>query len=146
MFDCEVELENVNSDKAIALGKNAKLTNVKISDDSGEVYGLWITADGQTVDLNNVEINTNRAIAIKDEYRANIARRVTLIIKDSKFTSAKKAAVLVSSNAGATITATNVDITGVAADRTNLVWVDNGASYENINDVTVTGGTAIVEP
>lgn len=145
VFDCAVELENVSSDKAIALCGTATLKNVKISDNSGEVYGLWITADGQTVTLNNVEINANRAIAIKDQYCDNPVR-VTLNITDSKFTSAKKAAVLVTSTAGADITASNVDITGVAADSTNLVWVDNGAGYSNISDVTVTGCTAIVEP
>lgn len=147
VFDCTVSLENVNSDKAIALGSDAIFNHVTIKD--SDVYGLWIKADGQTVTLENVTIEMGstdgRAIAVKDQY-VNDPQKVTLTITDSVIKSQTKAAVLVTSTAGAMISAQNVDISGVSADNTNLVWIDDGEGYANITDTTVSGGTAIIEP
>ena len=54
-------------------------------------------------------------------------------------------AILVTSTVGADITLSNVDITGVAKDSKNAVWVDEEIEdYEDL--VTVTGGSVIVEP
>lgn len=148
VFDCKVTLENVTSDTAIALGGTATMKNVTINE-TGDVYALWIKASVSTVELDNVTINCpdGRAIAIKDEYVAESNRvAVQLNIKDSKIVSAKKAAILVTNTAGATINASNVDISGVTKDTTNLVWVDNNPNYQNLTDVTVSGCTAIVEP
>lgn len=145
VFDCEVELENVTSDKAIALGKNAKLTNVTITEND-DVYGLWIKACTNKVELDNVTVNcpNGRAICIKDEYVADADRvSVELSIKDSKLISAKKAGILVTNTAGATITASNVDITEAKADTTNLVWIDEARAS---SIVTVIGATVISEP
>ena len=146
--NCTWNFKDVTFDKAVAIYTNATATmNNVIINDSNDVYALWITAGAKSVTLNEVTTNcpNGRAIAIKDQY-VDSPRKVTLSIKDSTFSSAKKAAVLVTNTAGATINADNVDISNVSADNTNLVWVDNGASYQNISNVTVTGCTAIVEP
>ncbi len=149
-----VELNNVTSDKAIALLNDGKLNDVQISDvhpENSEAYGLWITAEGQTVSLDGVTITpsegktTDRAIKIADQYVDSPAK-VTLNVSNSKFVSQKKAAVLVTSKAGAVINwGRGNDITGVAADPANAVWVDDGQGYQNIEDVTVTGASVIIE-
>ena len=140
-----VELNDVTSDKAIALLNNGKLENVSITEDI-EAYGLWITAAGQTVDINNLEItatNAGRGICIKDEY-VDEPKAVTLNVANSKFTTAKKAAILVTSTAGAAIKLENIDLSGVKADGFNAVWVDKDrANYADL--VTVTGGFKKVE-
>lgn len=150
VFDCKVTLENVVSDKAIALGSDASMKNVTIADrNTDSTYALWIQAKGQNVTLDNLTISNvggdTRAIAIKDEYITSPAS-VNLTIKNSNIASNKKAAILVTSKAGATINASNVDISAVTADTTNIVWVDSNSAYKNIGDVTCTGGTVIVEP
>ncbi len=151
--NCTWNFEDVTFDKAVAIytGATATMKNVVIND-SNDVYALWITADAKTVTLDEVTINcpNGRAIAIKDEYRESKAQNVTLNISNTQITSAKKAAVLVSNVAGATIVADNVDISAVAADSTNLVWRDNGnaesgTSYSTA-DITVNGCTFIDEP
>lgn len=137
-----VELNKVNSDKAIALLNDGKLTNVNITEDGG-VYGLWITAEGQTVDVDGLTITAERGIKIADEY-VDAPEKVTLNVKNATFTTAKKAAVLVTSTAGAEITwGEGNNILGVAADPMNAVWVDE--DYKNIEDVTATGCTVVIE-
>ena len=153
-FRNAVELYNVTSDKAIALENDSKLVDVEISDvhpDNSEAYGLWISAKGQTVDLDGVSIiahetkSTDRGIAINDQY-VNTPAKVILNVKNSTFKTQKKAAVLVKSKAGAVINwGRGNDITGVAADPANAVWVDGGQEYQNVEDVTVTGASVIIE-
>ena len=104
--------------------------------------------DGCTVN------SAGRAIKISDQYVDQAERQLTkLTVKNTSFTSVKKAAILVGSTAGANITLENVDISGVSADTTNAVWVDNGTqteTHETYTDyadlVIVTGGTKINEP
>lgn len=43
-------------------------------------------------------------------------------------------------------TLSNIDITNVAADTTNVVWIDNGSEEWKNAPVTVNGGNCIVEP
>ena len=138
-----VELNNVTSDKAIALLNDGKLNKVEITED-GDVYALWITAAGQTVDINGLDITSaGRGIAIKDEYVDNKAK-VTLNVKNAKFNTQKKAAILVTSTAGADITLENIDLSKVKADTFNAVWVDeNRAEYFDL--VTVNGGSKMLE-
>lgn len=144
-FLCKVNLENVTS-RPIILSGNSELKNVTINN-TDNAYSIWIRALGQTVTMKDLTINTtgseSRAIAIKDE-NIEDAKKVTLNLSDAIITSSKKAAILVSSTAGANITLTNVDISGVAVDNTNGVWVDE--DYSQYNDkVSVTGGNKIVE-
>ena len=156
-FANEVILENVTSDKAIALENNAQLTNVTITD-TGDVYGLWIQANGQTVDLENVTIATGnkasmvataaatesgRGIKIADEY-VDAPASVTLNVNNSAFFTGKKAAIVVSSDAGAKITFANSNILGCSADPINPVWVDKDWA-EHASKVTVNGKQAVVE-
>ena len=149
-----VELNNVTSDKAIALLNDGKLKNVTISDlrADNDDYGLWITAQGQTVELDACTFNmvktgekTGRGIAIKDQYvDENVRKSVTLNVKNTKFNTQRKAAVLVTSTAGAVINwGEGNDISGVTADPVNAVWVDE--DYKNIEDVTVNGASVVVE-
>ncbi len=141
-----VELNEVTSDKAIAVLKDAVLNKVNITEDTG-VYALWITAEGQTVTVKNSNItalNGGRGIAIKDQY-VDAPAKVKLNVENTTFKTAEKAAILVTSTAGAEITFSGNDISGVKADGINAVWIDEArADYADL--VTVEGATVIVEP
>ena len=146
-FKCNVELENVNLLKALALDgvdKTAVLKNVTITE-SHDYYALWIAASGQTVSLEDVTINSlGRGIKIDDQYVGENTKLVTLNVDGLKVKSAKKAAIMVKTPEGAHITLNDVDITEVAEDNANEVWIDEDAS-SYINKVTVAGGSMIVE-
>ena len=141
-FDCEVNLNNVTSDKAIAIGKNSALNNVAITDDAG-VYGLWIRANDIDVEIDGLKVNAERGIKIADEY-IDAPALVNLSVKNSEFNTTKKAAILVTSKAGADITLDNVDIYNCEADPINAVWVDEDRAYY-ADLVTVSGGTSVIE-
>ena len=128
----------------ITVENDATLTNVTINE-SGNFYALWITGDGQTVTVTDSKLNapSGRGVKVADEY-VNTPESVTLNITDTEITSAKKAAVLVTSTAGAAITATDVDISGVAADSSNIVWVDEDRSTK-FGEVTLNGGQTYPE-
>lgn len=151
-FGCDVELINVESDKAMAFKAGAKLTNVTISDANtatAGTYAIWIQPNGQTVTLDGCTIDmlecvSGRGIKIDEQYVDEPAK-VTLIVKNTVFKTLKKSAILVKSKAGADINLSNVDISKVAADSTSAVWVDS-ASAEFFDLVTVTGGTKHQEP
>lgn len=149
-FACEVELNNVVSDKAMAFKAGATLNNVKINDaNTSDTYAIWIQPNGQTVTLDGCTIDMldctdGRGIKIDEQY-VSAAQKVTLVVKNTTFKTEEKSAILVKSVAGADITLENVDISGVAADSTNAVWVDEaGTAYADL--VTVTGGNKILEP
>lgn len=145
IFTTEVEMNDVTINNAIAVEGGATLNNVAINEANG-YYGLWIDGNGQTVTLNGGSItatNGGRGIKIGDEYVSNV-QKVTLNVTGTTFNTAKKAAVLVSSTAGANITASNVNIENVVADNQNLVWVDEDWAA-NYGEVTVTGGTVAQE-
>ena len=152
LANCNYNIENVNFLKAVALDNAGKITNMKnvtITDSiNSDVYGLWITSEGQTVNIDGLIMDMTpasdgRGIKIDNQY-VNTSAKVTLNIKNAKFITEEKSAIIVKSPAGADITLENVDITGVAADAVNEVWVDeDAASYANL--VTVTGGNKIVE-
>ena len=144
--DCRFVLENVVFEKAVACETDVSMKNVTINE-SHDYYALWITTDGQTVDLDNVTINcpNGRAIKVDDQYRTDTAKETTLNVKDSAFTSAKKSAILVKSHATTNVNVSNLDISNVAADSTNAVWRDNSSGYESFT-INVTGATLINEP
>ena len=152
-FYNDVVLENVTSDKAIALLADADLTNVVISDvhpNNSEAYALWITAEGQTVNIKDCALlaheskTTDRGIKIDNQYINEGEAKVTLNIDGLKVKSQKKAAIVVKSKAGADINIKNIDITEVAADNDNAVWVDSSAAgYAAL--VNVTGASMFTE-
>lgn len=124
-FTCNVEMTDVVVNNSMSVENGATLKNVTINEANG-YYGLWIDGNGQTVTVNGGSINaTNggRGIKIADQY-VDAPASVTLDVTNTKFTTAKKAAVLVSSTAGAKVTANGCDISGVAEDTVNFVWVD----------------------
>lgn len=144
-FHCKVVLENVTSDKAIAVKKDSELTNVEISDNrASDDYLLWIQACGETVTIkdcvfeNSKTSGTKRGIKIADQY-VRSPESVTLNVDESTFITANKAAVLVTSTAGATINwGTGNDITGVVANEVNAVW--NDADRATAMDLVIVNG------
>ena len=137
--------ENITFGKAIALETSAKLKNVTINE-THDYYALWITAEGQTVEIDGLTINSaGRGIKIDQQYIADAdVAKVTLKVSNATFNTLKKAAIMVESAKGADITiGANVDISNTV-DATNAVWVDGDvAAYASL--VTVTGGTVITE-
>lgn len=152
-FACDVELNNVVSDKAMAFKADATLNNVTINDpNTSDTYAIWIQPKGQTVSLNNCTIDMaacsdGRGIKIDNQYlNAAEEGKVTLNVAGTKFITEEKSAVLVKTTVGAVINwGAGNDIAEVAADNVNAVWVDEAtASYADL--VTVTGASKIVEP
>ncbi|MDD6670060.1 MAG: hypothetical protein PUE54_10545, partial [Bacteroidales bacterium] len=150
IFECPTVMENVTFTRQLVLGKNQKheLTNVTINQTSatGDMYALWLEA-GVDVTLKDCVINSinpsgakNRAIKIADEYITN-PQLTKLAVSGTTFKSQKKAAVLVTSTAGANIVwGEGNDISQVQADNVNAVWndADRTAAWDL---VTVTGCT-----
>ena len=145
IFSCPVEMNNVTVNNSVAVQAGAALTDVTINEANG-YYGLWINGNGQAVTVNGGAINaTNggRGIKIADQY-IDAPAQVTLNVNGTVFNTAKKAAVLVSSTAGAKITAANVNIANVAEDSENFVWVDEDWA-QHFGNVEVTGATVRAE-
>ena len=156
--NCNYVFEDVVFDKAIALcnvgeavtraeatiaRKSVTMKNVTINE-THDYYAMWITAEGQTVNIDGLTINSlGRGIKIDEQY-IDAPAKVILNVKNAKFTTAKKAAIIVKSVAGADITLSNVDIAEVAEDSSNEVWIDEDAA-NTINKVNVIGGSMIVE-
>ena len=150
-FECPTIIENVTFTRQVALGKNQKheLSKVTINQTAatGDMYALWLQA-GVDVTLKDCVINSinpnsgslNRAIKIADEYITN-PQLTKLAVSGTTFKSQKKAAVLVTSTAGANIVwGEGNDISQVQADNVNAVWndADRTAAWDL---VTVTGCT-----
>ena len=152
-FACDVELNNVVSDKAMAFKAGATLNNVTINDpNTSDTYAIWVQPKGQTVTLNNCTIDMaacsdGRGLKIDNQYLAAAEEgKVTLNVAGTKFITEEKSAVRVKSTVGAIVNwGAGNDIAEVAADYVNAVWVDEAAAaYADL--VTVTGATKIVEP
>ena len=144
--NCNYEIQGVVFEKAIAFtnaGKTASLQNVTINE-THDYYAMWVSAKGQTLNIDGLTINSlGRGIKIDEQYVGEPAK-VVMNISNAKFTTAKKAAIIVKSVAGAEINASSLDITNVAADKVNAVWVDADAAayYEK---VIVDGCSMIIE-
>lgn len=143
----KLEMKNVTVNNSLAVRNDAKLENVDIVE-AGGYYGLIITAQGQDVEVKGGSItatNGGRGIKVMDEYVAEAEiEKVAIDIDGTKFTTASKAAVLVTSPKGATITTSNIDISGVAADSTHVAWVDEDRST-TFGETTLNGGQAYPE-
>ena len=145
MFNSAVELNNVTSERPMAFKNSATLKNVTIND-TKDVYAIWISprVEGQKIEIDGLNVTCGRGIKIDDQYVDNPVP-VSLDIQNATFNTAKKAAILVKSAAETTITAgEGIDISNVAADQTNLVWVDEDKAEEYYN-VSVEGASLAPE-
>ena len=158
-----VKFANVNFDKPLALNnvESSSLNNVSIDllnnpvNHSDDAYALWISAscsnvviDGLVIDAtdgNSTNAVMHRAIKIADQYVDTADLNcIELSVSNATIKSEKKAAILVTNTAGATINLSNVDISNVSADSTNAVW--NDADRTDAWDlVTVNGCTKFQE-
>ena len=96
--------------------------------------------------LDDVTINSlGRAIKASDyeQPSPHAGKVINLTVSNSKFASAKYAAVMASNTGGVNVTVSNVDISNVKGDSTSFVWVDQG--YDT-SKVTVTGCTKTARP
>ena len=145
--NCNYVIEDVVFDKAIAFGnanKSVSLKNVTINE-THDYYAMWITAAGQNVTIDGLTINNSAGRGIKiDEQYVGTPEKVTLNINNATFKTEKKAAILVKSVAGAEINASNLNLSGVAADNYHAVWVDADAAA-NAEKVIVYGALKAVE-
>lgn len=142
-FNCDVEMNNIISDKLLGFKADAILKDVTVNE-SMNGYSVWLWANNQNVKIDELIVNApnGRGIKIADEDAEQ--KIVTLEIKNSIFTTGEKSAILVSSVAGANITAENIDISNVQKDNKNIVWVDEDyVEYQNL--VTVNNEVAFVE-
>ena len=143
-FNCAVELNNVTSDKALAFKNDATLKNVTITDNSGDIYAVWISPRGQKVDIDGLTINCGRGIKIDDEY-SKTPYDATLNIANATFNTTKKSAILVKNNGETTINAgEGINIEHAAADTVNPIWVDEDKA-EEFYKLTVTGANVVPE-
>ncbi len=154
-FNCAVELNNVTAKRALAFKNSATLKDVTVNQAGGssDVYGIWISprVENQTINIDGLKLTasaengkTGRGIKVDDEYQSN-SPKVTLSVANSSFTTEKKAAILLKSAGGVdVIDGGGNNIEGVAADKVNLVWVDEGDA-ENFYRYSVTGATMVPE-
>lgn len=153
--NCNYVFENVDFEKAVALdnaGKSTLMKGVTIKDTHNtDTYGLWITAEGQTVTLEDCDINMTpatdgRGIKIDEQYVDDATKaKVTLNVSNTTFKTEEKSAVLVKSAAGAEINWNESnDISEVTADKVFAVWVDADAK-DYADNVVVNGALKKVE-
>lgn len=145
-FNCAVELNNVTSNRPLAFKNGATLKDVTINvDNNKDVYGIWIQPNGQDVNIDGLTVTASRGIKIDEQY-VTAPDHTNLDIANATFnTTGTKPAILVKTAGGATITAgKDINIENVAADKTNLVWIDKAKSAEFYN-VTVTGANIVPE-
>ncbi|MBQ1270008.1 MAG: hypothetical protein IIY09_05985, partial [Clostridia bacterium] len=144
--NCNYVFENVTFEKEVALtntGKAVDMKNVTING-TGNYYALWIQAEGQTVTIDGLTVNTpGRGIKIDEQYSNENVAKVTLNVSNADFNTEKKAAIMVKTVAGADIVLNNVNIENTA-DAENAVWNDaDSAAYYDL--VTVVGGNKVQE-
>lgn len=142
-FSGKVIAENVTFTNSVSVVDEASFTGCTFTEE-GAFYTLIIKATTSNVVVDNCTFtatNGGRGIKWMDQY-IDEANRVqgTLTISNATFTTAKKAAILVTNTAGAKIVADNLNITAVAEDNVNAVWVDEDRSAA-FDLVEVTGCT-----
>ena len=147
--NCNYNFENVVFEKAIALEAANKVYNLKnvTINETHDYYAIWVSAKGQNITIDGLNVNSaGRAVKIDEQYVSDSAKaQVTMNVSNATFKSAKKSAIIVKSTEGAVINwGAGNDITNVAADSVNAVWVDaNAAAYAD--KVIVNGASCIVE-
>ena len=145
--NCNYNFEDVVFEKAIALeaaNKSYTLKNVSITE-THDYYAIWVSAKGQNVTIDGLNIvSAGRGVKIDEQY-VSAPAKVTMNVANATFKTAKKAAVVVKSVAGAEINwGAGNNIANVAADSVNPVWVDSDtAAYAD--KVVVNGASCVVE-
>jgi hypothetical protein len=151
-FACEVVMNNVTSDKAMAFKNSATLNNVTIDDaNTSDTYAIWVqpVVEGQTITLDNCVIDMldctdGRGIKIDNQYVSAAEEQfVTLNVSNTTFKTEEKSAILVKTTLGANVALSNVNIKETL-DPAHAVWVDDAAAAA-YDLVTVTGGEKILE-
>ena len=125
----KIILSNNIINNSISINRDAEIEDCTFNE-AGGYYTLIIKANVQNTTVKNCSFtatNGGRAIKVIDQY-INEADRVqcNINVSNCSFETAKKGAILVTNTAGAKITASNLDITKVAADPVNAVWNDPG--------------------
>ncbi len=148
MLCSDIEMKNVTLEKGVAVcgDIDCKFTNVKFAE-SGDYYALWIEAAGANVELDGCTVTSaGRGIKIDEQYlSAEEKALVNLSVAGTTFNTKNKAAILVKSATGAKIAwGEGNNISKVAADKVNAVWVDENAA-ETFDLVEVTGCTKMLE-
>lgn len=133
VFHSAVELNDVTSNRPVAFENSASVNDVTINADTNvDAYAIWISprAENQTVSIDGLNLTGKRGIKVDDQYVAQYGdvQNVELDITEATFNTTKKAAILVKSAAETSITASNLNITNVAADNVNAVWVDENVA------------------
>ena len=144
-FYTDVELDNCVIEHPITVCTKASIKNSTINGFRGTAdhYAIWQQANGTDLSLENCVVNGTRGIKISMEYITPL--ETSLSVSNTKFvTSGSKGAILVETSAATNINLSRVDISNVAADKVNPVWVDaDAAAYFNL--VNVSGGSKIQE-
>lgn len=141
-FECDVEMTGVDMLNSFCFEKKAVLKDIKINCSwPNAVYALWVVA-GADVTIDGADITSVRGIKITDENAP--AEKTTLKVSNAKFTTTAKAAILATTKYGADIIVSDLDLSSVAADQTNAVWVDEERT-DYFDLVNVSGGTKFQE-
>ena len=140
-------LQNVTFNNAVCIQNDAEIENCNFIE-TGAYYVFYINASVKNIKINDCKFvascstgDKGRGIKVIDQY-VNEADRVqcNINISNTSFESYKKAAILVTNTKGAKITASNLDISKVAADKVNAVWndADRTAAYDLVEVVGCT--------
>ena len=126
-FSGKVVAENVTFKNSISIADDSEFKNCAFVEE-GNFYSFIIKANvgNVVVDGCSFKATNGRGIKFMDQYIDEDARvQGHLTISNSTFTTAKKAAILVTNTAGAKITASNLNIENVTEDKVNAVWNDS---------------------
>ncbi|MBP3738974.1 MAG: hypothetical protein J6I72_08015 [Muribaculaceae bacterium] len=139
----KIYLQNVTFNNSVAIQNDAVVENCTFNE-PGAFYTFMVNANVKNTTIKDckfIATKGGRGIKVIDQY-VDEANRVqcNINISGCTFETAKKGAILVTNTAGAKITASNLDISKVAADNVNAVWNDEDrADYYDL--VKVTGCT-----
>jgi len=135
--------ENVTFNNSVSIANDSEFKNCTFTEANG-FYTLIIKANVSNIVVDGCSFtatNGGRGIKFMDQYiDENELVQGHLTISNSTFTTAKKAAILVTNTKGAKITASNLNISNVTEDNVNAVWNDD-ARKEAWNLVVVEGCT-----
>lgn len=141
----KIYLQNVTFNNAVCIQNDAEIENCNFIE-PGAYYVFYINANVKNTTINNCTFSAKlttgdkgRGIKVNDQY-VDAADRVqcNINISNCSFETMKKAAILVTNTAGAKITASNLDISKVAADNINAVW--NDSDRKDAWDLVVVSG------